>query len=78
MCGPEAVAESVAFETANMYEVEDLVEREALHCDFHLTRAVNVYLDPEYAMQTEEAYRKLVKSGVANLDDTAFVPGSDA
>lgn len=70
--GAEAAAELTAFETANMYAVKQLVESEGLDCDFNLTRAVDVCLDPDHARATEEAYRKLVKTGVVNLKDVAF------
>lgn len=76
--GPKAAAELAAFEASHVFAVKDLVERESLDCDFHLTRAVDVLLDPEHAWQTEQAYRQLVKEGVVNLRDVAFIPNKDA
>lgn len=76
--GQEAAAEMAAFEASHVFAVKDLVEREGLDCDFHLTRAVDVYLDPEHARQTEQAYRELVKAGAVNLRDVAFTPKRDA
>ncbi|KAJ0374767.1 hypothetical protein COL26b_006930 [Colletotrichum chrysophilum] len=58
--------------------VKELVGSEGLDCDFHLTRAVDVYLDPEHAKQTEAAYRELLKAGKVNLKDVAFTPEQDA
>lgn len=78
MYGEAAAAELAAFEAAHVYAVKDLVEDEGLDCDFHITRAVDVYLDPEHARQTEEAHRKLVAAGVVNLRDVAFIPKKDA
>lgn len=76
--GEKAAAELAAFEASHPYAVKTLVESEGLDCDFHLTRAVDVFLDPEHARVTEEAYRKLVKDGVVDLKDVAFTPQKDA
>lgn len=76
--GPKAAAELAAFEASHVLAVKDLVERESLDCDFHLTRAIDVYLHPEHARQTEQAYRQLVKDGVVNLRDVAFTAKEDA
>jgi glycine/D-amino acid oxidase-like deaminating enzyme len=78
MFGLDAAAELVAFEAANVHAVKNLVESEGLDCDFHLTRAVDVYLDKDHAEKTEAAYRELVGTGAVNLDDTAFIPERDA
>jgi glycine/D-amino acid oxidase-like deaminating enzyme len=78
MFGLDAAAELAAFEAVNVHAVKNLVESEGLDCDFHLTRAVDVYLDKDHAQQTEAAYRDLVGTGAVNLDDTAFIPESDA
>ncbi|KXH26197.1 FAD dependent oxidoreductase [Colletotrichum nymphaeae SA-01] len=76
--GPEQAAKLAAFEASNVYAVKELVESECLDCDFHLTRAVDVYLDPEHAKETEAAYRELVKAGVVNMKDVSFTPKKDA
>ncbi|EMR69616.1 putative fad dependent oxidoreductase superfamily protein [Eutypa lata UCREL1] len=76
--GAKAAAELAAFEASHPYAVKTLVESEGLDCDFHLTRAVDVYLDPEHARVTEEAYRKLLNDGVVDLKDVAFTPKKDA
>lgn len=75
--GAEAAAELAAFEMANVYAVKSLVEKEGLDCDFHLTRAIDVLLDRDHASETESAYQQLVASGLVNLRDTAFIPGTD-
>ena len=78
MYGAAEAAEIAAFETANLYAVKDLVELEQIDCDFHLTRGLDVFLDPEHAKDTEETYRRLVESGVVNLRDVAFTPKDQA
>lgn len=76
--GAEAAAELAKFEAAHVYAVKDLVEREGLDCDFNITRALDVFLDPAHAKQTEEAYRELVKANVVDLSDVAFTPKKGA
>lgn len=71
--GLETAAQLAAFEASNVHAVKELVETENLDCDFHLTRAVDVYLDPEHARQTESAYRKLLKTKAVNLTDVHLV-----
>ena len=78
MHGAEAAGELAAFEAANVYAVKELVEKEGIECDFHLTRAVDVYLDEGHAKKTEEVYRRLLETGKVGLRDTAFVSGKDA
>lgn len=78
MFGAAAAAEVAAFEAANVLAVKELVETEGLDCDFHLTRAVDVYLDAEHAKEMEEAWRHLKEEDEVNLKDVAFIPQKDA
>jgi hypothetical protein len=70
--GAENAAEFARFEAANVLAVKELVEREKIDCDYHLTRAVDVYLNENHAKETEAAYKELVKAGVASLGDVQF------
>ncbi|KAK7418277.1 hypothetical protein QQX98_004062 [Neonectria punicea] len=76
--GAAAAAELAAFEASHVLAVKTLVESENLDCDFHLTRAVDVYLDADHARKTEASYKELVKAGTVDLRDVAFVPKKDA
>ncbi|KAH8886261.1 FAD dependent oxidoreductase superfamily protein [Thozetella sp. PMI_491] len=76
--GAEAAAAVASFEAANVYAVKELVEREGIDCDFTLTRAIDVYLDPDHAKATEEAYRELLRIGAADLKDIQMLKGKDA
>lgn len=76
--GLAAASQLAAFEASHVLAMKDLVEAENLDCDFHLTRAVDVYLDPEHAKQTEAAYRELLETRAVNLSDVNFVPKQDA
>jgi hypothetical protein len=78
MFGEKMAVEIAKFETAQLFALKALVERENIDCDFHLTRAFDVYLDASHAKQTEEAYRKLVQAGVLDLKDVQFMPKRDA
>ncbi|KIW18008.1 hypothetical protein PV08_02295 [Exophiala spinifera] len=66
------------FESSQVLAVKQLVETEALDCDFHLTRAVDVYLDRDHARKTYEAYLKLRQSGSYDLRDVAYTGKEDA
>ena len=73
--GAENAAEFARFEAANIPAVKELVEKENIDCDFHLTRAIDVYLDEAQAKETEASYRELVRMGVASLGDVHFIDG---
>lgn len=70
--GAEAAADIVKFETSQVLALKELVGREKLDCDFHLTRGIDVYLDQELATQTAEAYRKVVEAGVVDVKEVAY------
>lgn len=76
--GPEMAAKLAVFESSQVLAVKELVEREQIDCDFHLTRTIDVYLDAQVAKDTEAAYRGLLKAGVVDLKDVAFTSKSDA
>jgi glycine/D-amino acid oxidase-like deaminating enzyme len=76
--GTSAAAEVASFEAANVSAVKDLVETEGLDCDFHLTRAIDVYLDAEHARQTTEAWKKLRREKTVDLRDVAYIPEKNA
>lgn len=78
MYGANAAAEVANFEATNVYAVKELVEAEKLDCDFHLTRAIDVYLDADHARQTEEAWEKLRNDKVFELRDVACILKEDA
>ncbi|RDW82618.1 FAD dependent oxidoreductase superfamily protein-1 [Coleophoma cylindrospora] len=73
--GAEAAAEVARFEAGNIPAVKALVEKEAIDCDFHLTRAIDVYLDKEQADETLANYKGLVAAGVAPLGDVHYIDG---
>ena len=78
MYGASAAAEVANFEAANVYAVKELVEAEKLDCDFHLTSAIDVYLDADHARQTKMAWEKLRKENVVELRDVACIFIEDA
>lgn len=61
------------FEAGNIPAVKALVEKEGIDCDFHLTRAIDVYLDREQADETIANYKDLVAAGVASLGDVHYI-----
>lgn len=66
------------FEASHVYAVKELVEQEKIDCDFVLTRACDVILDPGLAAETEAAFIEMANSGVANLKDVHFTKRKDA
>lgn len=76
--GAEEAAEVARFEASQVLAVKALVEKEKIDCDFVLTRAVDVNLDPGLAAKTEADYNLLVKAGVASLSDVQFTKGKAA
>lgn len=76
--GAEQASALQKFESAQVLAVKQLVEREGLDCDFHLTRAVDVYMDADHAAQTHEAYRRLLSNGRYDLRDVAYTDKKDA
>ncbi|KAI5460188.1 FAD dependent oxidoreductase [Mariannaea sp. PMI_226] len=76
--GIKAAAHLADFEASHVFAVKDLVEKEGLECDFHITRALDVYLDPAHAKKVETTYKEIAKSGTVNLADVAFTPKQHA
>lgn len=66
------------FEASQVHAVKQLVEEEKIDCDFVLTRACDVILDPGLAAETEAAFTEIANSGVANLTDVHFTKQKDA
>lgn len=76
--GIKAAAQIADFEASHVYAVKDLVQKEELDCDFHVTRALDVYLDPGHAKSVEATYKKISEEGSVNLTDVTFTPKKDA
>ncbi|KAL1962876.1 hypothetical protein VTN77DRAFT_9054 [Rasamsonia byssochlamydoides] len=76
--GREAAVELAKFETAHIPAMKQLVEKEGIDCDFHITRAVDVLLDDGYCDEVKQGYDDLVKVGVDTVLDVEYIPGSKA
>ncbi|KEF54255.1 uncharacterized protein A1O9_09421 [Exophiala aquamarina CBS 119918] len=70
--GALQAAELAKFESTGVYATKQLVETEGLDCDFHLTRAVDVYMDPQHATETAAAYKRLLKRGQVDMADVEY------
>lgn len=70
--GSNAAAEIVKFETSQVLAVKELIEKERLDCDFHLTRGMDVYLNEDFAKKTADAYRHVVKEGIVDVKDVYY------
>jgi glycine/D-amino acid oxidase-like deaminating enzyme len=71
--GAEVAASIASYEASQLYAVKELVEQEDIHCDFHLTRATDVFLDAEAAKDAERAFRQLQRDGAVNLRDVQYI-----
>jgi glycine/D-amino acid oxidase-like deaminating enzyme len=76
--GKQQAAEVQRYETDQVYQVKQLVEKEGLDCDFHLTRACDAIMDPAVAEHKAREYHQLVKDGVVDMRDVTYVPKKDA
>ncbi|KAM0415781.1 hypothetical protein ACHAPT_013242 [Fusarium lateritium] len=76
--GIQTAAHLAEFEASHVGAVKNLVEKEGLDCDFHMTRALDVYLDPMHAKKVEDTYRKIVEDEIVNLSDVTFTPKEHA
>ncbi|KAJ0269189.1 hypothetical protein Brms1b_013661 [Colletotrichum noveboracense] len=76
--GVDATVEVANFESSQVFAVKELVEKERIDCDFTLTRTCDATVDEGLATATEEAFAKLVESGVANLKDVHYTPRARA
>ncbi|KAJ0375455.1 hypothetical protein COL26b_006336 [Colletotrichum chrysophilum] len=76
--GVDAAVEVANFEASQVFAVKELVEKEKIDCDFTLTRTCDATLNEGLATATEEAFAKLVESGVANLKDVHYTPRARA
>lgn len=71
--GAEAAASIASYEASQVYAVKTLVEKEGIDCDFHLTRATDVFLDAEAAQDAEAAFRQLQTGGAVDVEDVHYI-----
>ncbi|KAM5343723.1 hypothetical protein ACJ41O_012260 [Fusarium nematophilum] len=76
--GVKAAVDVANFEASQVLAVKELVEKENIDCEFTLTRACDATLHEGLANETEEAFKELARSGVANLKDVHFTPREHA
>ena len=71
--GPEAAAAVARYEASQVKAVKQLIEDEKIDCDFHLTRAVDVFLDPKIARDTEKDFEQLRADAAVDLADVQHI-----
>lgn len=76
--GTKQAAELAWFESSGVLATKQLVDTEGLDCDFHLTRAVDVYMDAQHAADTFAAYRRLLARGEVDMRDVEYTSKKDA
>ena len=65
--GLETASQLADFEASHVHAVKELVESEKIDCDFHMTRALDVYMNTDHANEIESTYKSLQKLGFVNL-----------
>ena len=73
MFGPQMAEQLTKFETQQVFDVKRLVEKEQIDCDFELTRAVDVFVDPRVAEPTITAYKQMRARGYRFSEDLHFI-----
>ncbi|KAH0421190.1 FAD dependent oxidoreductase [Colletotrichum camelliae] len=76
--GVDATVEVANFEASQVFAMKELVEKEKIDCEFTLTRTCDATLDESLAAATDEAFVKLVESGVADLKDVHYTSRKQA
>lgn len=76
--GMKQAAALQKYEREQLYQVKQLVEKDGLDCDFHLTRSCDAIMDPDDADWKAREYRQLVKEGLVDVKDVAYTPEKDA
>ncbi len=66
------------WEASQVFAVKDLVEKEKIDCEFHLTRAVDVCLDQAHADKSKKEFDQLLASGEPTTRDVHCATGKEA
>ncbi|KAH7393270.1 FAD dependent oxidoreductase [Cadophora sp. MPI-SDFR-AT-0126] len=78
MFGDEMATEIAKFESSQVFAVKDLVEKEKIDCEFHLTRAVDTCLDQTHADKCKAEFDILIANGEPSTRDVHYAAGKDA
>jgi hypothetical protein len=77
--GLEAATELAQFEVAHVAALKQVIEKEKIDCDFHITRAVDAQLDEKTCRAVKDGYDGLLAtSAVSTLLDVEFTQGATA
>ncbi|KAL4794091.1 FAD dependent oxidoreductase [Aspergillus venezuelensis] len=76
--GVEAAAELAAFECAHIPAIEEVVQREKIACDLHISQAHDVQLDEAHTTKLENGYRSMMEQGSEPTKYAAYKTGKEA
>ncbi|KAL4946492.1 hypothetical protein BDV06DRAFT_233088 [Aspergillus oleicola] len=76
--GLDAAREVAEFEARHVDAIAELVEKENIDCDLHVTEAIDVHTNPAHAKGLKEQYDVLVSGGVDPTARTRFIPAEEA
>lgn len=76
--GPEAAEEVAKFERAHVDAIRELVQTEKIDCDFVLTKAADVQLNPKECRNIKASFDQLPALGVDSARRVDFYGQKDA
>jgi hypothetical protein len=78
MFGNKMATEIAVYESSQVLAVKNLVEKEKIDCDFHLTRAVDACLDQDHANKSKMEFDKLLADDEPTTRDVHCALGEEA
>jgi hypothetical protein len=78
MFGNEMATKIATYESSQVLAVKDLVEKEKIDCEFHLTRAVDACLNQEHADKSKNEFDRLLAKGEPTTRDVHCATGTEA
>lgn len=76
--GSKIANEIAEFQLKHVQAVKDLVEKENIDCDFHVTRACDVFLDQAYADKITAAFHRIKAEGATCVKQVQYVGPKNA
>jgi glycine/D-amino acid oxidase-like deaminating enzyme len=78
--GLESAVELCEFEDVHVPVITELIRKEGIECDLHLSRSYDIYTDREEARKVKEAYLRLKSEGVTKrtMEDLVWTDEENA
>ncbi|KAJ5974563.1 FAD dependent oxidoreductase [Penicillium waksmanii] len=76
--GFDAAAEVANFEAKHVYAIKEFVEKEKIDCNYTVTKAIDVQLDPNHYKKLKKGFHELVANGCAATKLGQYVDAENA